>query len=63
MNKQIKSRLAWVGSYENKQNAGYVCRHCGISRPSLREWYKRYQEKGIDGLKNLKKNNYLLTRR
>lgn len=27
-----------------------VCRRCGISRPTLRKWWKRYSEQGIDGL-------------
>ena len=55
MDKQIQARLTWIKLYEHKQDAGYVCRHCGISRPTLRKWYNHYQENGIDGLKNLSK--------
>jgi len=32
-----------------------VCRRCGISRPTLRKWHRRYQEKGLEGLKNQSK--------
>ena len=34
-------------------NAGLVCRRCGISRPTLRKWVKRYKENGIEGLCSL----------
>lgn len=27
-----------------------MCRRCGISRPTLRKWWKRYQEYGVEGL-------------
>lgn len=50
MDEQIKARLKWVALYEEKQDAGFVCRHCGISRPTLRKWCRRYKSKGIDGL-------------
>ena len=36
--------------HEELGNAGIVCLRCGISRPTLRKWWTRYQEKGIDGL-------------
>lgn len=32
--------------------AGLVCRRCGISRPTLRKWWKRYQAQSLDGLKS-----------
>ncbi len=38
--------------YEKYGDAGYVCRRCGISRPTLRKWYRRYQESGLEGLRN-----------
>ncbi|MCV6625552.1 MAG: IS481 family transposase, partial [Cellvibrionaceae bacterium] len=31
---------------------GFVCRRCGISRPTLRKWWRRYQEGGEDGLQS-----------
>ena len=50
MDDQIRMRLKWVQLYEELGNAGVVCLRCGISRPTLRKWWSRYQEKGIDGL-------------
>lgn len=55
MKPQLSARLQWVKLYEEKQDAGYVCRHCGISRPTLRKWVKRYKESGIDGLQDKSK--------
>ncbi|MBB1277363.1 IS481 family transposase, partial [Pseudoalteromonas sp. SR43-3] len=34
MNKEIKQRLKWIELYEKTNNAGLVCRRCGISRPT-----------------------------
>jgi transposase InsO family protein len=53
MDKEIKKRLGWVELYLETGNAGLVCRRCGISRPTLRKWVKRYKEAGIEGLKDL----------
>jgi len=50
MNKEIKQRLKWIELYEETNNADLVCRRCGISRPTLRKWYK---EKGRDGLQDV----------
>lgn len=55
MNKEIKQRLTWIKLYEETQNAGLVCRRCGISRPTLRKWLKRYEESGLEGLKDVSK--------
>jgi len=52
MNREIRQRLQWVKLYEEHGDAGYVCRRCGISRPTLREWWRRYQEAGLPGLEN-----------
>lgn len=51
MDDEIRKRLRWVQLYEELGNAGVVCLRCGISRPSLRKWWQRYRELGIDGLK------------
>ncbi len=51
MNREIKQRLQWVRLYEETKDAGFVCRRCGISRPTLRKWW-RYQSLGIDGLES-----------
>jgi len=49
---EIRMRLGWVSLYEETGDAGYVCRRCGISRPTLRKWHKRYKEQGIEGLRS-----------
>ena len=55
MDTKIKARLGWIKLYLEKQDFGYVCRHCGISRPTLRKWYRRYNAKGIEGLSDISK--------
>jgi transposase InsO family protein len=50
--KEIRQRLQWVKLYEESGDAGLVCRRCGISRPTLRKWWNRYQVQGVDGLKS-----------
>jgi len=52
MDELIKARTQWVKLYIETQDAGYVCRRCGISRPTLRKWYRRYQQEGEKGLIN-----------
>lgn len=49
MNREIQQRLQWVHLYEDSGDAGFVCRRCGISRPTLRKWRHYYQEHGVDG--------------
>ena len=55
MDKQTKARTKWVNLYLETKDAGYVCRKCGISRPTLRKWYRRYIENGVQGLNDLSK--------
>ena len=50
MDDEIRKRLRWVQLYEELGNAGTVCLRCGISRPTLRKWWQRYQEHGLIGL-------------
>lgn len=50
MNNEIRKRYRWIKSYEELGNAGVVCLRCGITRPTLRKWWKRYQENGLEGL-------------
>ncbi len=59
MKQQIKARLTRVNLYLETKDAGYVCRKCGVSRPTLRKWYKRYLESGIDGLNGQSKKPHL----
>jgi transposase InsO family protein len=44
------TRLGWIRLYEEIGDAGVVCRRCGISRPTLRKWWRRYQAEGVAGL-------------
>lgn len=52
MDNDIRKRLRWVHLYEELGNAGIVCLRCGISRPTLRKWWSRYQERGLEGLQD-----------
>jgi transposase InsO family protein len=40
------ARLIWVRTYERTGDAGLTCRRCGVSRPTLRKWWRRYREGG-----------------
>lgn len=42
--------MKWVQLYEKTGDAGLVCRRCGISRPTLRKWSRRYAKDGLKGL-------------
>ena len=53
MDREIQQRLHWVELYSQCKDAGLVCRRCGISRPTLRKWWRRYQEAGLAGLQSL----------
>lgn len=53
MNAEIRRRLKWVKLYEELRDAGVVCRRCGISRPTVRKWVKRYPEDGEAGLNSM----------
>lgn len=55
MDKHIKARETWVNLYLKTKDAGYVCRKCGISRPTLRKWHNRYLTQGLQGLNNQSK--------
>lgn len=56
----IGARLRWVKLYLETKDAGFVCRRCGISRPTLRLWVRRYEESGIDGLSSRSKRPHRL---
>jgi transposase len=53
--KEIRQRLAWITLYQQTGDAGLTCRRCGISRPTLRKWLRRYEQYGIHGLKSRSK--------
>lgn len=46
----IRTRLKWVQLYQTTNDAGLGCRRCGISRPTLRKWWQRFQVDREDGL-------------
>ena len=50
MDHEAKRRLTWVQLYQATGDAGFVCRRCGISRPTLRKWLERYAQAGEVGL-------------
>jgi transposase-like protein len=50
MDEQIRKRLRWVELYEEVRNTGIVCRRCGMSRPTLRKWLRRYAKQKDGGL-------------
>ncbi len=52
MEREIKARLGWVQLFLETNNATFVCKHCGVSRPTLKKWVKRHLEKGSSGLNN-----------
>jgi len=54
MDKQVKARTT-CNLYLETKDAGYVCRKCGISRPTLRKWHRRYLTHGLQGLEGQSK--------
>ena len=50
MNKETLTQLRWIKHFESSGNLGITYQRCGISRPTLRKWLKRYSEFGIHGL-------------
>jgi transposase InsO family protein len=50
MDADARTRLGWIRLYDQVGDAGLVCRRCGISRPTLRKWWRRYQAEGEAGL-------------
>src|SRR5919202_4794978 len=50
MDADARTWLGWIRLYEQVGDAGLVCRRCGISRPTLRKWWRRYRAEGVTGL-------------
>lgn len=46
----MDQRLIWISSFERTGNATEVCRRHGISRATLRKWWRRYENEGVAGL-------------
>jgi len=57
----IKTRLSWVQLYEQTKDFGLVCRRCGVSRPTLRKWWRRYQAKGKAGLQEISRRPHKIS--
>jgi len=53
MREEIRRRLKWVMLLSEHGDAGRICRRCGISRPTLRKWARRYGALGEAGLVSL----------
>jgi transposase-like protein len=45
----LQARRNWINLYQETGDAGLVCRRCGISRPTLRKWWRRFQQHGEQG--------------
>lgn len=56
----LRARLTWVKHYEQSKDAGLTCRRCGVSRPTLRKWWRRYQERGESGLVSCSRRRHSL---
>lgn len=52
MDRETRARLRWVELFQETGNAGLVCVRCGISRPTLRKWIRRFEKDGADGLRS-----------
>lgn len=52
MERLVRLRLRWGRLYEETRDAGHVCHRCGIPRPTLHKWYRRYTALGADGLRD-----------
>lgn len=52
---QTRARLKWIIMYLENNDAGATCLKCGISRPTLRKWVKRFLDEGEIGLFDLSK--------
>ena len=52
MNVEVKKRLGWIRVYEGNGNFWMTCLRCGISRPALRKWWRRYESAGVEGLQS-----------
>ncbi len=59
----LKARLSWVELYQRTGQAALTCRRCGISKPTLRKWWQRYQDSGIDGLRSRSRRPHQLRSR
>jgi len=52
MDQDVRMRLKWVELFAGTGNSSVTCLRCGISRPTLRKWWTRFQVEGLEGLKS-----------
>jgi transposase InsO family protein len=50
MDAEGRKRLRWVELFLHIKNCSIVCLKCGISRPTLRKWLRRFENEGTEGL-------------
>jgi transposase InsO family protein len=48
----LQARRIWVRTFLETRDAGLTCRRCGISRPTLRKWVRRFEAAGEAGLRS-----------
>ncbi len=48
----LKARQTWVDTYRETGEAELTCRRCGIYRPTLRKWHRRFKTDGEAGLRS-----------
>lgn len=63
MSEASRRRLIWVQLFLECRDAGKVCRHCGISRPTPRKWVRRGELTGEAGLIELSRRPHHITAR
>jgi transposase InsO family protein len=60
--RSIKARETWIKCYEQLGSVSKAARKCGIPRPTLYRWIKRYQIEGKESLKGYSKRPKKLAR-
>ena len=60
---EVRRRRIWIQLYAETKDAGLVCRRCGITRPTLRLWWRRFETQGDAGLISLSRRPHHSPRR
>jgi transposase InsO family protein len=51
--RNVAKRLAMIRHFEEVSgNVAKTCRYYGVSRPTFYKWFRRYQERGLEGLRD-----------
>jgi transposase-like protein len=60
LHRQAKHRLAVIRhAHEVSGNVAQTCRYYGISRQTYYSWFRRYEEFGLDGLRDRSKRPHV----